>query len=190
MADINTANSPGSGGNTDEINPNEEIEQPKNEVTRSARNLLRLKSAVSRKGGLPTDSVTENSSDLERAEGDRIDLNANISAKYAQYFRLGALQTVRPSNSENRIKNPLADIPKAKLLRDVEEFANQNKLGHIVTDLQKGALIAQDPTNFESVEGLQEDEANAIRNEVLHKWRHPRPLYFTIILCSIGAAVQ
>lgn len=59
------------------------------------------------------------------------------------------------------------------------------------TDLfQKGALVAQDPPAFESVESLDEVEKDALRNEVLHKWRQPWPLYFTVILCSIGAAVQ
>lgn len=56
--------------------------------------------------------------------------------------------------------------------------------------LVKGALVAKDPPAFESVPGLTEDEKEAIRNEVLHKWRQPKSLYFTIILCSIGAAVQ
>ena len=56
--------------------------------------------------------------------------------------------------------------------------------------LKKGALVAQDPPAFESVEELDEVEREALRNEVLHKWRQPGALYFTVILCSIGAAVQ
>jgi hypothetical protein len=56
--------------------------------------------------------------------------------------------------------------------------------------LQKGAMISQDPTNFESVEGLDASELEALRNEKLHKWRQPWSLYFTVILCSIGACVQ
>lgn len=56
--------------------------------------------------------------------------------------------------------------------------------------LLKGAFVAKDPPAFESVEGLTEDEKTAIRNEVLHKWRQPKALFFTIILCSVGAAVQ
>lgn len=56
--------------------------------------------------------------------------------------------------------------------------------------LQKGALVAQDPPAFEQVAELDEVERDALRNEVLHKWRQPRSLYFTVILCSIGAAVQ
>ena len=50
--------------------------------------------------------------------------------------------------------------------------------------------VAKDPPEFEEVPGITEPEKEAIRNEVLHKWRQPRSLYFTIILCSIGAAVQ
>lgn len=56
--------------------------------------------------------------------------------------------------------------------------------------LKKGALVAQDPPAFEQVEELDEEERDALRNEVLHKWRQPGALYFTVILCSIGAAVQ
>jgi len=56
--------------------------------------------------------------------------------------------------------------------------------------LRKGALVAQDPTNFEQVEDLSATEVDALRNETLHKWRQPRALYMTVILCSVGAAVQ
>ena len=56
--------------------------------------------------------------------------------------------------------------------------------------LKKGALVAQDPPAFEQVDDLDDIERDALRNEVLHKWRQPRALYFTVILCSIGAAVQ
>lgn len=56
--------------------------------------------------------------------------------------------------------------------------------------LRKGALVAQNPAEFEQVEGLSEPETEALRNEVLHKWRQPKAMFFTVILCSIGAAVQ
>lgn len=56
--------------------------------------------------------------------------------------------------------------------------------------LQKGALVAQNPPAFEQIAELDEVERDALRNEVLHKWRQPFALYFTVILCSIGAAVQ
>jgi len=56
--------------------------------------------------------------------------------------------------------------------------------------LKKGALVAQDPPAFEQIAELDDVERDALRNEVLHKWRQPFALYFTVILCSIGAAVQ
>ena len=56
--------------------------------------------------------------------------------------------------------------------------------------LRKGALVAQDPERFEDVDDLDPEEVEALRNETLHKWRQPRALYLTVILCSVGAAVQ
>lgn len=77
-----------------------------------------------------------------------------------------------------------------EVIKDVEDFANTNGFGDVTPLLIKGALVAKDPPAFESVPGLTDAEQEAIRNEVLHKWRQPKRLYFTIILCSIGAAVQ
>ena len=90
----------------------------------------------------------------------------------------------------SRISNPLASIPRDMLLRDVENFAAENGLTDIVGDLKKGALVAQNPAGFDDLEELDGDERQALRFEVLHKWKHTVQLYVTIIVCSIGAAVQ
>jgi hypothetical protein len=84
----------------------------------------------------------------------------------------------------------LADVSPEQLRIDVERFAKEHQLTELTPLLMKGAFVAKDPPAFESVDGLTEDEKTAIRNEVLHKWRQPKSLFFTIILCSIGAAVQ
>jgi hypothetical protein len=89
-----------------------------------------------------------------------------------------------------RIKNPLAHLSNEEVMKDVQDFANTNGFPEMTEILIKGALVAKDPPAFESVPGLSEGEKDAIRNEVLHKWRQPKSLYFTIILCSVGAAVQ
>lgn len=94
------------------------------------------------------------------------------------------------NNLSAKIKNPLAHVPHNELIADVENFAKENGLADITPLLVRGAQVAKDPPSFESVEGITEVEKEAIRNEVLHKWRQPKSLYFTIILCSIGAAVQ
>jgi MFS family permease len=87
----------------------------------------------------------------------------------------------------------LAGIPKDQLFRDIDVFAQENNLQSEIPLLRKGALVAQDPASYESLEGeeqLDEVEVQALRDEVLYKWRHPRLLYVTIVTCSIGAAVQ
>jgi len=92
-----------------------------------------------------------------------------------------------------RIQNPLAGIPHDVLLRNVEDFAREKNLTEHIPLLQKGALVAQDPTNYEDITGehaLDEKEIEDLRSEVLHKWRQPLTLYITIFTCSIGAAVQ
>lgn len=75
-------------------------------------------------------------------------------------------------------------------MNDVEFFCSEKGLTERVDLIKKGALIAQDPTGFERVETLSESEREALRFEAAHRWRHPLALYFTIIVCSIGAAVQ
>ncbi|KAM7186360.1 putative metabolite transport protein YfiG [Naviculisporaceae sp. PSN 640] len=96
-------------------------------------------------------------------------------------------------NLEAKIKNPLAGIPRETLFANVSEFCNLNSLGSSIPLFKKAALIAQDPSSYESLSGehkLEPEEIEALQNEVLHKWRVPRALYMTIITCSIGAAVQ
>jgi hypothetical protein len=89
-----------------------------------------------------------------------------------------------------RIKNPLADIPKDQLLQDVNTFANKHGLEDILPLLQKGALVAQRPRDFEMITELNDAEKKILHNEITHRWRHPWALYYTIILNSIAAAIQ
>ncbi|PLN74792.1 galactose-proton symport [Aspergillus taichungensis] len=117
----------------------------------------------------PENQVTVEAVPDEKPKVEHINLNKNLEAK---------------------IKNPLADLTSAEVLRDVEAFANEHQLQDILPYLRKGALIARDPQNYDKVPELDEDDVRTISDEVTHKWRQPRQLYFTIILCSIGAAVQ
>lgn len=75
----------------------------------------------------------------------------------------------------------------------MDEFIRQKGLEEWRDVVRKGALVAQDPTGYEDIvgeEALDETEINALRDEVLHKWRANKTLLMTIITCSIGAAVQ
>jgi hypothetical protein len=100
------------------------------------------------------------------------------------------LPGVDPESDRLRIKNPLRDIPKEQLLRDVENYAKEYDLNDIVPLLQKGALAAQNPTDFENIPELDEADRQCLREEVTHRWKHPWVLYYTVILNSIAAAIQ
>lgn len=96
-------------------------------------------------------------------------------------------------NLNARIRNPLIGIPYDQLMRDVDKFAQEKNLVEYLPVLRKGALVAQDPENFENISGpeaLTEEEKTVLRQEVAHKWHLPWRLYLTIFTCSIGAAVQ
>ncbi len=94
------------------------------------------------------------------------------------------------SNLTARIENPLAGISRDQLMRDVDAFAQKYTLTDIVPDLRKGALVAQNPIDFDSMPELDADDKASLEYEILHKWRQPWQLYLTVIVCSIGAAVQ
>ncbi|EON61729.1 hypothetical protein W97_00945 [Coniosporium apollinis CBS 100218] len=93
-------------------------------------------------------------------------------------------------NLDAKIANPLADIPEEDLMLDVEEFAREKDIVDMLPLLQRGARVAQNPKGYEHIESLETPELEALRFEHSHKWTHPMALYFTIIICSIGAAVQ
>lgn len=94
-------------------------------------------------------------------------------------------------NLEGEIRNPLKGIPQDTLFANVEEFQRTKGLpSDILPLLQRGALVAQNPAAFESINELEEDEKQALREEVTHRWKHPWSLYYTIGLSSIAAAIQ
>jgi hypothetical protein len=88
------------------------------------------------------------------------------------------------------LANPLHGIPRQELERNVTEFAQEKGLTEHLTDLKKGALVAQSPAGFEELDCLDDEDRAVIRHEYAHKWSHPRTLYVTIFLCSVGAATQ
>lgn len=54
--------------------------------------------------------------------------------------------------------------------------------------LRKGALVAQDPNSYDEIggpEALDDSEVDALRDEVLHKWKQSRSLYVTVVMVSL-----
>ncbi|KAF8915551.1 hypothetical protein CPB85DRAFT_1374998 [Mucidula mucida] len=95
------------------------------------------------------------------------------------------------SNNVNaRIQNPLHGIPQDVLMSQVEQFTKEKGFEEHVDIFKKGAIIAQNPSKFEELPLLEEEDRQILRNEITHKWRQPRDLYLTVVICSLSAAVQ
>lgn len=94
------------------------------------------------------------------------------------------------SNVNAKLANPLAGIPADQLMDDAANFAEERGLGHLKDVFRKGALVAQDPMNFESIDILSEEDKHILRREVTNRWAQPWELYYLVILCSLAAAVQ
>ncbi|KAI5481021.1 sugar transporter [Pseudohyphozyma bogoriensis] len=89
-----------------------------------------------------------------------------------------------------KLMNPLAGISRQQLMRDVEIFAQQKGLEDRLDMLKKGALLSQEPMEYDSIDILSQEEKDSIRYEHANKWSHPFTLYATVFLCSVGAATQ
>lgn len=88
------------------------------------------------------------------------------------------------------IENPLSHLTPEQLQRDVRTFAREKGLEEYSDLLERGAHIAKDPQFFEAIQGVTEREKQALRDERTRSFRQPRALYLTIVICSVGAAVQ
>lgn len=93
-----------------------------------------------------------------------VDLSNNVQAKFV-VGKDRVIMMLMFITSVNRIQNPLYGIPKNKLLRQVERFAHENDLDDILPYLQKGALLAQHPKEFETIPELDEADRVIIRRE-------------------------
>ncbi|KAF8970958.1 sugar transporter [Flammula alnicola] len=94
------------------------------------------------------------------------------------------------NNIQARIQNPLHGIPQNILLKQVELFTKEKGLEDKTELFKKGALLAQNPRDFEDISELSEEDKEIIRRETTHRWSQSRELYMTIVICSLAAAVQ
>ncbi|KAJ6542771.1 MFS transporter [Mycena capillaripes] len=94
------------------------------------------------------------------------------------------------SSATNIVENPLQRDTKDKVAADAEEFCKTHGLAEYVDLFRKAALVARDSTNFQAVSSLQPDELAALEYERDHKWHGPFTLWYSIVLCAVGAATQ
>ncbi|KAG1873181.1 hypothetical protein F4604DRAFT_1681228 [Suillus subluteus] len=101
------------------------------------------------------------------------------------------------ANANAKLSNPLRGIPHDRLMADVEIFAQEKGLTHLLPELQKGALVAQDSTCHDRLDIFSDEEKRVLTEEVTHKWRQTPMLYYVgvalltmVVMSSLAAAVQ
>lgn len=102
-------------------------------------------------------------------------------------------RTSRQPSVSAQLRNPLAGLSEEDVLRDVERFVDEKGLQDSRDDFRKGALLSRvinRPNGFEHVSSLSDEEREALRYEVTHRWSQPFMLYFLVVLCAGSAIVQ
>ena len=75
-------------------------------------------------------------------------------------------------------------------VRDARVFAQSHDMAEYVDLYGRAALVARDPERFQMVDGLSQQELDALSYERDHKWHGPVMLWYSIALCAVGAATQ
>ncbi|KAG1777982.1 hypothetical protein EV702DRAFT_1099136 [Suillus placidus] len=94
------------------------------------------------------------------------------------------------ANADAKLSNPLRGIPHDRLMADVEIFAQERGLTHLLPELKKGALVAQDSTCHNRLDIFSDEEKRILTEEVTHRWRQTPTLYYMVVMSSLAAAVQ
>ncbi|KIW11047.1 hypothetical protein PV08_10346 [Exophiala spinifera] len=96
----------------------------------------------------------------------------------------GTSSLVPPRASEEATNE---ELPVAS---EILQFTEQYSLTGYLNTFQKAANIATGDCPLRSVTGLSAAEKLALQWETDRKWHQPKMLYFTILVCSIGAVEQ
>jgi hypothetical protein len=112
-----------------------------------------------------------------------IDLVAYLQGTLRWILFFPTPMSVRDTNGDHASNGSFQD--------EVSRFAKDQNLVHHLDLFRKAAhLIGEDDSQGESGPRLETAEVDAIRKETEQKWGQPRMLYFTILVCSLGAMEQ
>lgn len=95
-------------------------------------------------------------------------------------------------NVNAKLANPLAGYSHAELEEQGAAYARKYEIGDSddIRAFRKGACLAQEPSKYKSVQGLDESELAVLKKEFTNRWSQPARMYLVIVLCSTCAAVQ
>lgn len=122
---------------------------------------------------------------------DEEDDHAKRETFVSQRSYLSAAERAR-RNLNAKLANPLAPYSQDELMKMGFRFAISNQMGteEDIRAFEMGAVLAQAPSQYERVRGLNRAELAALRREYTNRWSQPITMYLVIIICSISAAVQ
>lgn len=84
---------------------------------------------------------------------------------------------------------PLRTQSRGALAEELNDFAASCGLQHKLEVLRKASSLHHDESP-EEIPGITDDEIAALSRESSHRWQQPKLLYFTVLVCSIGAIEQ
>ncbi|AOW07345.1 and other transporter-domain-containing protein [Yarrowia lipolytica] len=145
-----------------------------------------MSSYPSEKGGTEgIDRVPSETNDASDNTSDNNGLHEKPSNEHAEGLPPG-----NALNADLDPENPLSRYTRDELLEIASGFAKENGMGDKEDIFRKGALVAQDPANFDNIDILDDNDRYWLRREITHKWDHPMKVYYIVICCSLAAAVQ
>ncbi|RSH93856.1 hypothetical protein EHS25_006505 [Saitozyma podzolica] len=98
--------------------------------------------------------------------------------------------TSRNRNVSAKIQNPLKGIEREKLYSMADTFCTQHDFDDKRDLFRRAAVIAQNPDDYKTLPELTDDDRYWMEREHTHKWDQTSQLYYLVIVCSIGSAIQ
>lgn len=133
------------------------------------------------------------------ALGDKVVREDNsIGSEQAENAKTETPGILDPENIRNRpadnlnvvFENPLANVPRDQLLKDVEDFCQKYNLMEHVDDFRKGALVSQNPAAAMDLTELTDEEKNILLREHTHKWHQPWELYWLVSKSRLSEVIN
>jgi hypothetical protein len=112
------------------------------------------------------------------------------TVEYDEGFNRGSASSPSVEEVEGVDSQPLRTLSREGMADDVGDFAKAHNLMHKLDVFQKASALIQGDVEIERIPDITEDEVEALRRETERKWSQPKMLYFTILVCSIGAVEQ
>jgi hypothetical protein len=93
-------------------------------------------------------------------------------------------------NVESGESQPLRTLSRDDRLNNLMDFVQEYGLSEKLELFKKASMILQSDLVLEQIPNITEPEIHAFQQETDNKWKQPKMLYFTILICSIGAIEQ